>query len=85
MTKLRYFIIPRRERWTIRCARRRIGLFGDPADAAVRALEVASIEEVRGHLVEVLQQDAEGRWLSIGHRKSETLGGLLAAPVHPFG
>lgn len=82
MPKRRYFIIPRQQRWTIHCSRRRIGAFGDPADAVFTALEVASIQTVRGHLVEVLHQDAHGRWLSVAAERAR-IEGLLGAPVRP--
>jgi hypothetical protein len=63
--RYRLFIVPKAQRWTIRGASRRIGAFGDPGQALTTALEVASVEAVHGHAVEVLHQDAQGRWLRV--------------------
>ena len=62
MSQIRYFVLPVRERWTIRRSQRRIGAFAEPEQAIVTALELAAIDRVRGHVVEVLKQDNDGRW-----------------------
>jgi hypothetical protein len=62
MAKLRYFIVPLERRWTIRRASRRIGAFGDEGQAVTIAVEIATLERVHGHAVEVLHRDADGRW-----------------------
>jgi hypothetical protein len=71
MAKLRYFVVPLERRWTIRCASRRIGAFGDEAQAVSTAVEIAAIERVHGHLVEVLRRDAGGRWERIVRVETE--------------
>jgi len=65
MSRYRFFIVQRAQRWTIRGASRKIGAFGDPAQAVTTALEVAVLEQVRGHAAEVLQQDPQGRWMRV--------------------
>jgi hypothetical protein len=62
MAKLRYFVVPLERRWTIRRASRRIGAFGDEWQAVTMAVEIAAIERVHGHAVEVLHRDPDGRW-----------------------
>jgi len=84
MSRLRLFILPKAQRrWTIRCSSRRIGAFGDPIDAVHAAIAVASVEEVRGHAVEVLHQDVNGRWLLVPAR-SLAARPQLQAPVLPL-
>jgi len=65
MSQYRFFIVRRVERWTIRGASRQIGAFSDAVQAEASALEVAMMERIRGHAVEVLHQDTEGRWLRL--------------------
>lgn len=62
MSRIRYFVLPLRERWTIRRDCRRIGAFAASEQAITTALELAAIDRVRGHVVEVLAQDDDGRW-----------------------
>ena len=62
MSQIRYFILPLRQRWTIRRDTRRVGAFPDEAQAVAIALELAAVDRVRGHTVEVLTQAGDGRW-----------------------
>lgn len=62
MSKVRYFIMPRERRWTLRSGRRRIGAFADREQAAMIAVEVATVGLLHGRRVEVLEMDDDGRW-----------------------
>jgi hypothetical protein len=65
MAKVRYFLVPREQRWTLRCPRRRIGAFVDRSQALGAAIAVVSVAQVRGRAIEVLEQDPEGRWREV--------------------
>jgi hypothetical protein len=75
MAYVRYFLVPRERRWTLRCARRRIGAFGDRSQALGAAISVVSVAERRGRAIEVLEQDADGRWRPVAPPRER-----LAAP-----
>lgn len=65
MANIRYFLVPRERYWTLRCARRRIGAFPDRSQALGAAIAVVSVAQVRGRPIEVLEQDADGRWREV--------------------
>ncbi|MDP3314894.1 MAG: hypothetical protein Q8M47_02370 [Devosia sp.] len=65
MAKVRYYLVPRERHWTLRCARRRIGVFADHAQAVGAAMAVVSVAQVRGRPIEVLEQDPDGRWREV--------------------
>lgn len=71
--KVRYFIVPLEQRWTIRRASRRIGTFADQAQAITVAVELATVGRGHGQVVEVLKQDADGRWEYLVHAQSDTI------------
>lgn len=62
MSKVRFIVVPIRTHWTIRRVARRIGNFPDETQAVSMALQLAVLQRLRGEMVEVLKQDAEGRW-----------------------
>ena len=62
MSKIRFLVVPIRERWTIRRVNRRIGAFANDRQAVAIAMQMAVIEQARGQAVAVLKQDAEGHW-----------------------
>lgn len=74
MAKLRFFVVPLERRWTIRRASRRIGAFGDEWQAVTAAVEIATLEQVHGHAVEVLHRDAQGRWERIVRLETDVDG-----------
>lgn len=71
MSQIRYFVLNLRERWTIRRDTRRIGAFADQDQAVMTALELAAIDRVRGHAVEVLMQETDGRWTPAPHGRPQ--------------
>lgn len=62
MTQIRYFILPFQERWTIRRDTRRMGAFGDEFQALATAFQLAAIDRVRGHTVQVMKREQDGCW-----------------------
>lgn len=62
MSKVRFIVVPVQTHWTIRRVSRRIGTFIDETQAISMALQLAVIQSTRGEIVEVLKQDANGRW-----------------------
>jgi hypothetical protein len=62
MSQVRYFVLPLQNRWTVRRDIRRIGAFGNQTEAIAIAIELAAADRIRGHVVQVLKQDADGRW-----------------------
>ena len=62
MSQIRYFVLPLQNRWTVRRDIRRIGAFGNESEAIAIAVELASVDRHRGHVVQVLRQDSDGRW-----------------------
>jgi hypothetical protein len=88
MSRIRYFVLPVEERgWTIRRDCRSLGAYGLEAQAMLAALEAAAIDRVRGHLVEVLRQEADGRWAPVSARQARRTGVFasrqLASPGDP--
>lgn len=76
MANVRYFLVPREQRWTLRCARRRIGVFADRSQAVGVAMAVVSVARARGRPIEVLEQDPEGRWREVAPARER-----LASPL----
>ena len=66
MSQIRYFVVPLRERWTIRRDTRRVGAFADQSLAIAAALELAMVDRVRGHTVSIVAQAHDGRWTPCG-------------------
>jgi hypothetical protein len=62
MSQIRYFVLPLQGRWTLKRDCQGMGAFADEANAVTTALQLAAVDRVRGHIVEVLKQDADGRW-----------------------
>ena len=62
MSNIRYFVMPLDEGWSVRRGVRAIGVIAVEAEAERAAAEAAAIDRVRGHTVEVVKQDADGRW-----------------------
>lgn len=85
MSQYRFFIVPKAQHWTIHGASREIGAFGDPVQAETTALKVATIEETRGHVVEVLRQDPQGRWLRVVAAVSTSVWSVRADGVAAIG
>jgi hypothetical protein len=79
MSKVRFIVVPMRTHWTIRRASRRFGSFVDETQAISMALQLAVIQSTRGEMVQVLRQDANGRWddLAPGARRGQGAAVLL--------
>jgi hypothetical protein len=66
MCQIRYSLTPSEDRWVVRRDCRRVGDYGDPTAAAAAAMELAAIDRTRGHVVEILRLEADGRWGAVG-------------------
>ena len=66
MSQIRYFVIASKQQWTIRRDCRWMAAFDREAQAVATALQMAAIDRVRSNTVEVLKQEADGRWLPCG-------------------
>jgi len=77
MSKVRFVVVPIRERWTIRRVNRRIGAFADETQAVSTALQLAVIQRTRGQVVEVLKQDPNGRWDDLARAGDRTSAGAV--------
>ncbi|HTI67956.1 MAG TPA: hypothetical protein VL460_10480 [Caulobacteraceae bacterium] len=70
MSQIRYFVLAQGGSWTLKRDNRGMGAFPDEANAVTTALQLAAIDRVRGHRVEVLKQDGDGRWGPCGADKA---------------
>lgn len=70
MCQIRYSVAPSPNGWVVRRDCQRVGAFEDGPRAELAALELAAIDRVRGHAVEILKLDDGGRWqlLGLGNR-----------------
>ena len=62
MSHIRYYVRPTEEGWSVTRGVKPIGVIAVEADADKAAAEAAAIDRVRGHTVEVIKQDGDGRW-----------------------
>jgi hypothetical protein len=62
MSQIRYFVHLRDGAWNVRRDSQGMGAFDDETLAVTAAFQHAAIDRVRGHAVEVLRQDGDGRW-----------------------
>jgi len=62
MSQIRYFVHPVEARWSVRRDTRSIGAFDAEAEATAAAAGHAAVDRARGHQVQVLKLDGDGRW-----------------------
>lgn len=62
MCHIRYSVALSEDQWIVRRDCRRLGAFTDLKEASRVALEAAAIDRVRGHSVDIMKLDEDGRW-----------------------
>jgi hypothetical protein len=70
MSQIRYFVHHHETGWAVRRDAKSLGAFVAEADAAAAAAERAAIDRARGHDVQMLKLDEDGRWSPFGPRPS---------------
>lgn len=69
MSQIRYFVHHVEAGWSVRRDARSLGAFQAEAEAAAAAAEHAAIDRARGHDVQMLKLDDEGRWGAFEHQR----------------
>jgi hypothetical protein len=70
MSQIRYFVHHLEAGWSVRRDSRSLGAYAAEAEAAAAAAEHAAIDRVRGHHVQLLKLDEDGRWEPFGHERT---------------
>lgn len=68
MSQIRYFVHHLEAGWSVRRDSRSLGAFDAEADAAATAAEYAAVDRARGHQVQMLKLDEDGRWAPFGQQ-----------------
>ena len=66
MSQIRYFVHRVGGAWSVRRDSKPLGAFGDESEATQAADRSAAVDRVRGHQVEILKMDEDGRWSPCG-------------------
>lgn len=67
MSQIRYFIHQTEGVWAVRRDARSLGDFDAESQASETAVQHAAVDRARGHDVQMLKRDEDGRWSPMTH------------------